>query len=81
MSLTVKVQKLSFSMNECLFATLLCKCRLHTFTSKGKSVQKLKLGIISFPVAPLRYLLKRIPPTRYTTSTEIKLQRKEFKNV
>lgn len=54
---------------------------LHTFTRKGKSDQKLALGIISFPVAPLRYLLKRIPPTRYTTSKEIKLQRKDFKNV
>jgi len=31
------------------------------------------LGIISFPVAPLRYLLKRIPATKYTTSKEIKI--------
>lgn len=60
---------------------LLCEnWLLHTFTSKGKSVQKLTLGITSFPVAPLRYLLQRIPATRYTTSKEIKLQRKQFQN-
>jgi len=60
------------------FSTLQNLCiGLHTFTSKGKSVQKLTLGIISFPVAPLRYLLKIIPPTTYTTSKEIKLERKK----
>lgn len=47
-----------------------------TFTSKGKSVQKFTLGINSFPEAPLEYLLKRIPATRYTTSKDMKLQRK-----
>ena len=47
----------------------------HTFTSNGKSIQKLTLGITSFPVAPRWNLLKRTPATMYTKSTHPKLKK------
>ena len=47
----------------------------HTFTSNGKSIQKLTLGMTSFPEAPRWNLLKRTPATMYTKSTDPKLKK------
>ena len=54
----------------------------HTFTSNGKSIQKLTLGMTSFPEAPRWNLLKRTPATMYTKSTHPKLKKnkKQEKN-
>ena len=51
----------------------------HTFTSNGKSIQKLTLGMTSFPEAPRWNLLKRTPATMYTKSTDPKLKKNNNK--
>ena len=52
----------------------------HTFTSNGKSIQKLTLGMTSFPEAPRWNLLKRTPATMYTKSTDPKLKKNNNNN-
>ena len=55
------------------------KASPHTFTSNGKSIQKLTLGMTSFPVAPRWNLLKRTPATMYTRSKDPKLKKQTNK--